>query len=230
MNCVFTGCAFTTHPADSPAYKKAGGNHLFVTDMRNNAIFVFDNRWKDVTKDWHFQTPASVGNLHPFNIVAAGDRLFVAYVQFNPDSDEGQEHQIGEGLGHIVEYAEDGTLIRDYNDHGLLNAPWGMAIAPATFGKFANHLLVANFGDGTVMAFDLATGELKGYLRGPDTKILSVDGIWGLVFGNGVSLGDANALYFTAGPNNEEDGVFGRISPVSLLPKQVPPKAVVSKN
>ena len=92
-----------------------------------------------------------------------------------------------------------------------------MAIAPAGFGEFSNDLLVANFGDGTIAAFDLISGNFVGYLRGIDTKILSIDGIWGLTFGNGHSLGDAHALYFTAGPNSEQDGLFGRIDPFAPL-------------
>jgi uncharacterized protein (TIGR03118 family) len=213
-NCVFTGVALTNNAADSEAYGKAGGNHLFAADIRNNAIQVFDNQWKDVTSSFHFQTPESVGGLHPFNIVDLDGHLFVAYAEFDPNSDEGQEQFAGAGHGHVVEYNEDGTLVKDFfAGHGVLNLPWGMAIAPATFGAFANHLLVANFGDGTISAFDLATGDFAGYLRDADTKIISIDGIWGLAFGNGHSLGDANALYFTAGPNNEQDGIFGRLEP-----------------
>ena len=211
-NCVFTGVALTTNASGSDAFVKAHGNHLFATDIRNNAIVVFDDRWKDVTADYHFQTPASVRGFHPFNIADLGGHLFVTYAAFDPESDEGQEQVHGAGLGHVVEYAEDGALVRDFQTRGVLNAPWGMAIAPATFGLFANDLLVANFGDGTISAFDLASGEFAGYLRDPDTKIISIEGIWGITFGNGVSLGDANALYFTAGPNNEEDGVFGRLN------------------
>jgi len=215
-NCVFTGVALTNNRFDSEAYKKAGGNHLFATDIRNNAIQVFDNQWKDVTSSFHFQTPASVADLHPFNILDLGSHLFVAYARFDPDSDEGQEQILGAGMGHVVEYNEDGTLVKDFHTHGVLNDPWGMAIAPATFGTFANDLLVANFGDGTISAFDLTTGDFMGYLRDSSTKIISIDGIWGLAFGNGYSLGDANALYFTAGPNNEEDGVFGRLNARTL--------------
>ncbi len=77
--------------------------------------------------------------------------------------------------------------------HGVLNLPWGMAIAPAGFGVYANDLLVANFGDGTISAFDLETGDFVGYMRDADSKIISIDGIWGLAFGNGYSLGDAHA-------------------------------------
>jgi len=218
-NCVFSGVALTNNAFNSDAYAKAGGNHLFATDMRNNVIRVFDHDWKDVTDTFHFETPASVGSLHPFNVVDLGGHLFVAYAQFDPASDEGQEQIAGAGLGHVVEYNEDGTLVKDFHTHGILDVPWGMAIAPASFGVFANDLLVANFGDGTITAFDLATGDFAGYLRDADTKIISIDGLWGLTFGNGVSLGDANSLYFTAGPNGEEDGIFGRLIP---RPGQLP--------
>jgi uncharacterized protein (TIGR03118 family) len=204
--------ALTNNAFNTDAYAKAGGNHLFAADIRNNVIRVFDNKWKDVTGAYHFQTPASVGHLHPFNILDLNGHLFVAYAEFDPTSDEGQEQIVGAGLGHVVEYNEDGTLVKDFQDHGFLNVPWGMAIAPADFGVFANDLLVANFGDGTISAFDLTSGDFVGYLRDPDTKIISIDGIWGITFGNGHSLGDAHALYFTAGPNNEQDGLFGRLN------------------
>jgi uncharacterized protein (TIGR03118 family) len=217
-NCVFTGVALTNNAASSEAYRKNGGNHLFATDMRNNAIMVFDNQWKDVTSTFHFHKPESVGNLHPFNIADLGGHLFVAYGEFDPNSDEGQEQIAGAGAGHIVEYNEDGTLVKDYfSGHGVLNLPWGIAIAPASFGEFANNLMVANFGDGTISAFDIKTGDFVGYLRDVDSKIISIDGIWGLAFGNGVSLGDAKSLYYTAGPDNERGGVFGRINSLTLM-------------
>jgi uncharacterized protein (TIGR03118 family) len=213
VNCVFTGVAMTNNAADSAAYKKAGGNHLFVADIRNNAIQVFDNQWRDVTSSYHFQTPPSVGSLHPFNIQDLDGHLFVAYAEFDPDSDEGQEQFAGAGHGHVVEYDEDGALVKDfYAGHGVLNLPWGVAIAPATFGTLSNDLLVANFGDGTISAFNLETGDFVGYMRDSDSKIISIDGLWGIAFGNGVSLGEANSLYFTAGPNNEQDGIFGRLT------------------
>jgi uncharacterized protein (TIGR03118 family) len=231
VNPVYTGAALTNNPANSEAYKKLGGNHLFATDIRNNVIEVFDNQWNDVTKSFHFETPKTVGGLHPFNIADLNGHLFVAYGEFDPNSDEAQEQIAGAGLGHIVEYNEDGTLVKDfYAGHGVLNLPWGMAIAPATFGRYANNLLVANFGDGTISAFNLESGDFEGYIRDADSKIISIDGIWGLAFGNGVSLGDANALYFTAGPNNENDGIFGRITPnVHRYPGIRPPQATTAQ-
>jgi uncharacterized protein (TIGR03118 family) len=213
VNSVFTGVAMTRNAANSDGYKKAGGNRLFAADIRNNVIEVFDNQWHNITSSFHFDKPASVGSLSPFNIMDLDGHLFVAYAAFDPASDEGQEQLAGGGLGHIVEYNEDGTLVKDFDaGHNCMDLPWGMAIAPSTFGEFANDLMVANFGDGTVAAFNMKTGNFEGYLRDSDTHIISIDGIWGLAFGNGVSLGDANALYFTAGPNTEQDGEFGRIN------------------
>lgn len=211
-NCVFTGVALTNNADNTAAYAKAGGNHLFAADIRNGVIRVFDHQWKDVTDTFHFQTPASVGALHPYNVLDLAGHLFVTYAEFDPDSDEGQEQVFGPGRGHVVEYREDGTLVRDYATGSFLDAPWGMAIAPAGFGPFAGALLVGNFGDGTIVAFDRATGAFLGYMRGSDSKILCIDGLWALAFGNGNSLGDDHALYFTAGPNGEEDGMFGRIN------------------
>jgi uncharacterized protein (TIGR03118 family) len=220
VNCVFTGVALTNNAFNTGAYEKAGGNHLFAADMRNNVIRVFDNKWKDVTDAHPFQAPPSVGRLHPFNVLDLNGHLFVAYAEYDPESDEGQEQILGAGRGHVVEYNEDGTLARDFHTRGVLDAPWGMAIAPAGFGKYAQHLLVANFGDGTISSFDLTSGEFSGYLRAPDSKIICIDGVWAIAFGNGHSLGDSNALYFTAGPNGEEDGLFGRLSAVGTrVPK-----------
>jgi len=124
------------------------------------------------------------------------------------------EERDGPGLGHIVEYTEDGTLVRSFDDVGKLDAPWGMAIAPDGFGKFGGALLVGNLGDGTIAALDRKTGKFLDVLRDQDGKPISIDRLWGLVFGNGVSLGDAHSLYFTAGPNGEADGIFGKLTVV----------------
>jgi uncharacterized protein (TIGR03118 family) len=213
-NCVFSGAALTNNAYDTDAFTKSGGNHLFATDFRNNMIQVFDNRWKDVTSSFHFQTPTSIGELHVFNISDLGGHLYVAYAKFSTNSDEGMEEEdgLGKGFGHIVEYNEDGTLVKDFDDEGMLNAPWGLAIAPAKFGRFGGDLLVADLGDGSVAAFDHNTGKFIDQLRDEWGNPVNIDRIWGLTFGNGVTLGDANSLYFTAGPNNEYDGLFGKLT------------------
>jgi len=215
VNSVFTGGTLTNNRADSDAYTKAEGNHVFAADFRNNVIEVFDNQWRDVTASYHFPVPSSVGDLHVYNVLDLAGHLFVTYAKFDVNGDEGQEEVDGPGLGHVVEYNEDGTLVMDFKDQGKLNSPWGMVIAPATFGAFANDLLVANFGDNNIVAFDPNTGEYIDCLRDSDGKPLPVEGVWALTFGNGVSLGDAKALYYSAGPAKEFDGVFGRINVAS---------------
>ena len=216
----FSGVAMPVNPRDSAAFATAGGNRLFATDFRSNVIEVFTNQWKDVTSSFHFQTPSTVGTFHPFNIAALNGHLYVAYAMFDPAGDEGMEEEDGVGYGHVVEYNEDGTLVRSFNDTGKLNAPWGMAIAPAGFGRFGGALLVANLGDGTIAAFDQKTGNFMDFLRDAAGKEISIDRIWGLVFGNGVSLGDAHTLYFTAGPNDEYDGIFGKLTAVAGAEKR----------
>jgi len=220
-NSVFTGVAMTQNVYTSGAFVTNGvggsGNLLFAADQRNNAIQVFSNQWQDVTSSFHFATPATVGGLHPFNVVDLAGHLFVTYAQFNPSGDEGQEQNEGAGLGHIVEYNENGTLARDFHDEantsaGVLDEPWGVAIAPSTFGIYGGDVLVSNFGDGKVAAFDPVTGDFLGNLKDQHGDDISIDGIWGLAFGNGVSLGDANSLYFTAGPEAEQDGLFGKLT------------------
>jgi uncharacterized protein (TIGR03118 family) len=136
---------------------------------------------------------------------------YVAFAAVDVEAEEPASDVPGPGAGHVVVYDLDGHLVQEFADRGRLNSPWGLAIAPANFGPFSGALLVANFGDGTIAAFDVATGAFRDYLRDPSGKPISIDKIWGLAFGNGVSLGDADSLYFTAGPNEEQDGIFGRL-------------------
>ncbi|HEX3358929.1 MAG TPA: TIGR03118 family protein [Tepidisphaeraceae bacterium] len=217
-NPDFSGVAISTNPVTST--NPVDGNHVYATDFHNNRIEVFNNQWQDISPSVSqdpnqtiaFQTPATVGDLHPFNVVDLNHHLYVTYAMFDPNSDEGFEDV--PGFGHLVEYNEDGSLAKDFTG-GDLDSPWGIAVAPSTFGKFANDVLVANFGnDGTIAAFDPATGNFIDDLRDADGNVLNIDGVWGLAFGNGVSLGDANSLYFTAGPNGEQDGLFGKLTVV----------------
>ncbi|MBW4700123.1 MAG: TIGR03118 family protein [Aphanocapsa lilacina HA4352-LM1] len=121
----------------------------------------------------------------------------------------------GPGLGYVAEFTPRGQYLRSLERSERLNAPWGLAIASEDFGSLSGALLVGNFGDGTTVAFDRQSGRQVGYLRGQNRQPLKVDGLWGLTFGNGESLGRANYLYFGAGPNDEQDGLFGSLSAVS---------------
>jgi uncharacterized protein (TIGR03118 family) len=211
---VFTGVAMTTD-----AYTLDGGgnkvadNRLYTTDFENSRIMVFDNQWNDITASVPFQRPADVdATLSPFNIQELNGILYVAYAQVLAHGEEPGEEVSGPGLGHIVGYDRNGNIVADFTDTAALNTPWGMAIAPAGFGDFGGDLLVGNFGDGTIAAYDPATQAYKGQLKDAQGNVVSIDGLWGLTFGNGVSLGDANSLYFTAGANNETNGIFGKLT------------------
>lgn len=175
------------------------------------------------------------GDPTPFNIQALGEgaqaRVFVAYAISQPypgaaapagsfyageeDAQDATAEAASFNLpdkGKLAEFDLSGKLLRIYDDAKRLNAPWGLAIAPSGFGKLSGALLVGNFGGaGRICAFDMATGKYIDDLRGKDGKPVAIAGLWGLQFGNGESLGDSNALYFAAGPEDEMDGLFGSL-------------------
>lgn len=170
----------------------------------------------------------TIGDPVPFNIHVLGTRVFVAYAISQPDPDNPQAFYAGEedalsaedetasgdrpGKGRFAEFDLDGRLVRAYDDDGRLNAPWGFAIAPANFGRFGNAVLVGNFGGhGRIAGYSGLDGRFIDYLRDEHDAIVGIEGLWGLQFGNGESLGDADALYFAAGPADEVDGLFGSL-------------------
>ena len=172
------------------------------------------------------------GDPVPFNIQVVNDgtkdRVFVAYALSQEDPavpgsfyaaeedalDAAAEAASGNkpNKGKLVEFDTAGNQVRIYADAMRLNAPWGIAIAPADFGLLSGKLLVGNFGGaGRICAFDLATGAYIDDLKDAAGKAVAIAGLWALQFGNGVSLGDSNALYFAAGPDDEKDGLFGSL-------------------
>jgi uncharacterized protein (TIGR03118 family) len=187
-------------------------NRLYVADFQNQTIRVIDHHWVDITSRVPFERPADLpAAFSPYNIQLLGNRLFVTFAMLDPTAEEPATDVAGVGNGHVIAYDLDGHVVQRFGDAGRLNSPWGLAIAPDGFGPFAGALLVGNFGDGTIAAFDRTTGAFRDYLRNASGEPISLDGLWGLAFGNGVTLGDADSLYFTAGPNQEQDGIFGRV-------------------
>lgn len=212
-------------------------NTLYAADFgKEPAIRAFDGKFQPTTLkfDLPFDTnkngKVDAGEYAPFNIqqftVASDEsRLFVAYAKTQACPEEemtkgackkgeilaGEEDTSKAGAGRIAEFTEEGKLVAVWEDGGKLSAPWGFAFAPQNWGKFPASLLVANFGSGDIAAFDSKTHKFQGYLKDKDGKTLVIDKIWGLIFGNGESLGDKDALYFTAGPNDEKDGLFGSL-------------------
>lgn len=193
------------------------GNRLYAANFGLQRIEVYDGQFNDIST-LSFEKPTDIPeSFAPFNIQYFEYRsrgltrqsLFIAYAKTT--NEPGEEEQ-GPGLGYLAEFDTEGNHITTFEHSQRLNAPWGMAIAPKRFGRFSRTLVLGNFGDGTLVAFDLESGQQKGYLRNRDGQAVQIDGLWGLAFGNGESLGRSNYLYFTAGPNGENDGLFGSLN------------------
>lgn len=184
-------------------------NFIYATDFRNNQIDVFDGNWQPATLTGNFADPNIPAGFGPFGIQAIGDRLFVTYAMQDADHEDDVP---GPGAGFVDEFAMNGNLIRSFASGGTLNAPWGVARAPNDFGLFSGDILIGNFGDGRINAFDPNTGAFQGQLADVTGTPLAIEGLWGLSFGNNSAAGAANVLFFTAGPDDEEHGLFGRIT------------------
>jgi uncharacterized protein (TIGR03118 family) len=181
---------------------------LYAADFHNGKIDVFDNAFAPTNVPGGFVDPKLPAGFAPFNIMNLQGNLYVAYAVREQGGDD---EVAGEGLGVVDVFDADGFLIERVASRGKLNAPWGMAIAPAGFGKFSNHLLVGNNGDGTINAFDLKDFNFAGQLHASTGGLLVIDGLWGLAFGNGVQHQPTDTLFFTAGPGEESHGLFGKI-------------------
>jgi uncharacterized protein (TIGR03118 family) len=200
--------------ADAPSFKglaidsNTAGTRLYAADFHNARVAVFDGSFAPVTTTGGFVDPNLPAGFAPFGIQMIGGRILVAYAMQDADA---ADEVAGAGLGFVDLYDLDGRLLARVASRGALNAPWGMALAPAGFGRFSGQLLVGNFGDGRINVFDATTFEPKGHLKGTDGHAIVVDGLWGIGFGNGANAGPANTLYFAAGPDDESHGLFGRL-------------------
>jgi uncharacterized protein (TIGR03118 family) len=189
-------------------------NRLYVADFGENpGIEVFDGDFQEISSDFSFVNPFAIEGYAAYNVQIFDNSLYVTYAK--PSRQQLGEAESQAGGGKLAQFDLDGNLIAIWDDFGLLNVPAGLAIAPVNFGKFSNHLLVANFGDGTIVAFDPQTRQALGVIEDERGNPLSISGIWGLTFGNGASLGEKNHLYFSATPqNNPNDGLFGKLQPI----------------
>jgi uncharacterized protein (TIGR03118 family) len=187
---------------------------LFATDFRFGVVEEFDAGFRLVRS---FTDPALAADcplpgqcFAPFGIQDIGGDLYVSFALQNKAH---HDDVAGAGNGFVDVFGTSGTLIRRFASGGPLNSPWGLALAPAGFGAFSNDLLAGNFGDGRISAFDLATGAFLGQLQDPTGHPVTINGLWGLAFGNGGLAGDTTTLFFAAGLNDEADGLFGTIRP-----------------
>jgi uncharacterized protein (TIGR03118 family) len=185
------------------------GNFLYATDFSNGLVEQFDSNYNLVRS---FTDAGVAPGYAPFGTQVLDGHLFVTYALKDPVTGD---DVAGAGNGYVDIFNFDGTLFQRLVSQGAeVNSPWGLDIAPAGFGDAAGKLLVGNFGDGTISIFDLLTGNFLGKLLGTDGNPVQIDGLWALMNGNGGNGGDPNKVYFTAGLNDEADGLFGSLSAV----------------
>jgi uncharacterized protein (TIGR03118 family) len=204
-SAVYKGLALVTTPTPQ----------LYAANFRAGTIDVFDASFKPVTlATGSFTDPAIPAGFAPFNVWNLGGKLYVTYAK----QDANKQFDVqAVGNGFVDVYDPTGKLLQHLIANGPLNSPWGVAIAPATFGKFANDLLVGNFGDGAINAFDPNTGASLGPLQDSRGNNIMIPGLWALLLGNGGSGGDKNAIYFTAGPGGQKHGLLGSIQANPIL-------------
>ena len=201
----FPGSSFTGLGINS-----TGTPLLFAANFGTGAVNVFDTNFNPTTLAGSFTDPNLPAGYRPFNVQNIGGQLYVTYAVFDPSTGE---DLAGPGNGIVDVFNLDRTRARRLvNQGGALNSPWGLAMAPAGFGAFGGSLLVGNLGDGTINAFDPMTGAMRGTLLNLAGNPLVNDGLWGIAFGNNGPGFDPNALYIAAGINDEEDGLFARIT------------------
>jgi uncharacterized protein (TIGR03118 family) len=209
------------------------GNFLYATNFRQGTIDVFDTNFNKVTLGaggfGTFSDPttganALPSNFAPFGIQNIGGQLYVTYaMQDAPKHDDVR----GLGNGFVDVFDLSGHFVKRLVSHGTLDSPWGMAIAPSTFGAFAGDLLVGNFGDGHINAFNPNTGTFLGQLADASNVPVVIEGLWALTFGNNGQGGNVGTLYFTAGINEESDGLFGSLTVVQNSTATVPDAALL---
>ena len=196
-----------------------GITRLYATNFRAGTVDVFDTGFHPLTTPGAFQDPFLSRGFAPFNIVpvtvGGTAKLIVTYaVQDRAKHDD----VAGVGNGIVASFPLDGSRMQLLSIAGPLNSPWGVTVTPAGFGPLAGTLWIGNFGDGHINAYDPVSGLLRGSVTDPNGKPVVIDGLWSLTFGNGGNGGLANTLYFTAGPNGEQDGLFGSLAPQTSNP------------
>jgi len=199
---IYKGLAIATDANATPL--------LYATNFRAGTVEVYDSQFHRVISPGAFTDPRLPRGYAPFNIVPVAGKLVVTFaVQGATKEDDvaGQSH----GIVDIFDL--NGQSLQRFAQHGQLNSPWGVAVAPANFGALAGSLLIGNFGNGHINAFNLATGEFIDKVRDPRGKVIAIDGLWSLRVGNGGNGGRPDTVYFTAGPNDEADGLFGALTP-----------------
>jgi uncharacterized protein (TIGR03118 family) len=203
VGAIYKGLAIGSTPSSSP--------ELYAADFHNARVDVFDGSFNLVSTPGAFIDPGLPTGYAPFGIQSIGAQVFVTYAKQDADA---EDEVGGHSLGFVDVFDMSGAFQGRVATRGQLNAPWGLALAPSSFGRFAGDLLVGNFGDGEIHAYQFLDGAWapRGALRGTDGVPIAIDGLWALEFGNGAPAnGPTDTLFFTAGPDDESHGLFGTI-------------------
>ncbi|MBS3651667.1 TIGR03118 family protein [Pseudaminobacter sp. 19-2017] len=185
------------------------GARLYAANFRSGKVEAYDQNFDLVRRFTDRHLPKGFA---PFNVQVLDNRLFVSFALQDADK---KDDVAGAGNGFVDEFDLKGNLLNRVASRGPLNSPWGLATAPKDFGKFSRDLLVGNFGDGTINAFDRKTDKFEGKLRGADGKPITIGDLWALVPGSSRPNGNPKKIYFTAGVENEEHGLFGTLSAIN---------------
>lgn len=194
------------------------GPRLYAANFQSGKVEVFDSAFRRVHPGERtglvghaFEFPDLSNHWAPFNVQNVGGNIVVTFAQRDPGAED-ENH--GAGLGFVGVFSPRGRLIGVLQHGPWFNAPWGVTLAPSDFGPFSHRLLVGNFGDGAIHAFNVKTGQFVGTVLDSAGQPLKIDGLWSLQFGgNANNSGSATELFFTAGPNDEKNGLFGKILP-----------------
>lgn len=205
QGAIYKGCALALLP---------GGPRFYAANFASGKVEVYDAKFHQIkTGSGDFTDSKLPIHYAPFGIQNVGNNIVVTFAQRTPGSED-ENH--GAGLGFVDVFDTRGNLLLRLQHGQFFNAPWGIAESPADFGAFSHRLLIGNFGDGRINVFNEFSGNFEGQMLNADGSTIGIDGLWALSFGGGnTTSGAANALYFTAGPNDEADGLFGNLVPVS---------------
>lgn len=189
-----------------------GHHYLLAANFRSGRIDMFDNTFAPVKiSEEKFDDDHLPRGYAPFNVQAIGPNVFVTYAK---QDDEQHDDVPGAGHGFVDVFSRHGRLLARFEHGSWLNSPWGVTQAPAYFGEFSHAILVGQFGGGTIAAYNPVTGKFLGNMLTPAGATLTIDGLWGLAFGNGGASGPGNTLFFSAGPDGETNGLFGSLVPI----------------
>jgi len=189
-----------------------GGPRIYVTNFASGQVEIYNAKFHRVNRNAAFTDSRLPANYAPFGIQNVGGNIVVTFAKRLP----GEEDELhGPGLGFVDVFDLNGNLLLRLQHNQTMNAPWGIAQAPTDFGAFSHRLLIGNFGDGTIHAYNAVSGKLEGTIEDLNGAPIWIDGLWAISFGGGnTNSGLANELFYTAGPNDESNGLLGKLAPV----------------